>query len=195
MMNNDLQKKVHSMSLVLSFIGALATMTVFSVHIWGTNSTLSSMFIGSFASVMGAAIAVFVAKLFRGFRKRPKVFISYAHNDSEFVMKLVGDLMAMEVGPIVDQLELRVGDDIRSAIDNMIERCDFFLMVISNDMARSNWAKKELDQATSRKKKILPVVLAKDAVPESLSCLYYADFCDDYDRGISQLKTTLGVRT
>ena len=76
----------------------------------------------------------------------------------------------------------------------MIEASDFIIFIVSKSSANSAWAQKELEQAISSKKKILPVVLDKDCIPEILSGLYYADLSDGFEVGLEQLRKTLASR-
>ena len=109
-------------------------------------------------------------------------------------MSLVRELSDLNIQFLVDQLELKVGDDIKGAVDNMIDSADSIIFVISKHSAASNWAKKELDQAFFRKKKILPIVLDKEAVPEILSGVYYADLTEDPKAGFEQLRRSFKGR-
>jgi hypothetical protein len=147
---------------------------------------------GLVASLMGAFLAFFFARALKfASRKEPVVFISYAHKDADFVRKLVDELQKMDVCPLFDQFELKVGDDIRIAVDNMIDRSDYFAFIISTNSVESSWAKKEIEQAMKRDKRILPVVIDLNSVPEELSGIYYADFSKDFETGMAQLRKTL----
>ncbi len=145
---------------------------------------------GMIAALMGAGLAVALAQIMYGLRNRRSVFLSYAHQDTDFAMKLVDDLRKMNVEPIVDRLELKVGEDIRTAVDRMMEEADYFLFVVSDNSMKSDWTKKELEQAIARKKGVLPVVLNPKALPESLSGVFYADFSKEYEQGLFQLRKT-----
>ncbi len=175
---------------VVAISASLLALTAFFLEDFGSSSTLPIL-IGIIASVAGAAIAyafAMAAKMVS--RALPSVFISYSHEDTDFVDQLSEALREVDVNPIVDRLELKVGDDIRSAVDNMIDRSDYFLFVISSNSAKSDWAKKEIEQATKREKTILPIVLDIDAIPESLSGVYYADFTGEFLDGMTQLLKT-----
>jgi len=150
---------------------------------------------GALASVIGGILAVAAGLSLRWMRtRRIVVFVSYTHQDADFVMKLGEDLKRIGLEPLVGRLELKVGDDIRRAVDAMIDRSDYFLFVISESSIKSDWAKKELEQAMARKKKVLPVLLQNASVPQVLSEVFYADFSKEYATGIKQLQKTFGSR-
>ena len=188
---------VGNSSLLMPLMAVIISIAAMSIFFLRDSDLFTTFAIvnGLVASVAGATLAYAMARAYKlASRNLPAVFISYSHQDSQFAEKLAKALEAIDVEPIVDRLELTVGDDIRSAVDEMIDRSDYFLYVISKNSANSNWAKKEIEQATKRDKRILPVVLDVDAVPESLSGVYYADFTGDFESGIAQLEKTLQRR-
>lgn len=145
---------------------------------------------GAGVSVIYALILIRVRQRIRE-RNRPRVFISYSHQDLEFVNKLKNDLEDIGVIPLIDRLELRVGDNIKQAVDRMIDRCDYVIYVSSENTKNSSWSNKEIEQAVKREKKILPVLLSDGTLPEVLNGVYYADFTETYEHGISALERTL----
>lgn len=193
-MNRRFYKYVHRNASVITSMAAVAmALSVFLLKVGRdfTSDSAYTLVIGMTASLMGAFLAFFFARAIRFATKdEPKVFISYTHKDAEFVRKLVEGLEEIDVRPLYDQIELKVGDDIRTAVDDMIDRSDYFAFVISKNSAESAWAKKEIEQAAKREKRILPIVLDLASVPEELSGIYYADFSGDFDAGMNQLNKT-----
>ena len=182
---------MRNISLVAPAVAALASIAAMSYFVLETSKALP-LVSGTLASVVGGAIAYALAMAYKAAsREVPAVFISYSHGDAEFAGKVSKALADLDVEPILDRLELKVGDDIRAAVDEMIDRSDYFLFIISGNSANSDWAKKEMEQAIKREKRILPVVLDAEAIPEPLSGIYYADFTGDFEAGIDQLKRTL----
>lgn len=174
----------------IAAVASLASLSAFAAELLPKDS--QALAIGVFASVLGALLAYSMAEAFRSIRSKQTVFVSYTHADSDFINVLIDQLSDLNVRFLVDRIELKVGDNIKSAVDSMIDAADSIIFVVSDSSARSNWAQKELEQALSRKKKILPVVLNKEAIPETLSGLYYADFSESPDMGLEQLRKTLG---
>lgn len=152
------------------------------------------------AALAGASVAVFYAWFLIKVKQRvreknkPRVFISYSHQDLEFVTKLKNDLEEIGVVPLIDRLELRVGDNIKQAVDRMIDKCDYVIYVSSEFTMDSSWSNKEIEQAVKRGKRILPVVLENGSLPEVLNGVYYADFTETYEHGISALKRTFSTQ-
>lgn len=182
---------MRNISLVALAVAAVASIATMSYVVLETSKALP-LISGSLASVVGGAIAYALAMAYKAAsREVPAVFISYSHEDAEFAGKVSKALAELDVEPILDRLELKVGDDIKAAVDEMIGRSDYFLFIISGNSANSDWAKKEMEQAIEREKRILPVVLDAEAIPEPLSGIYYADFTGEFEAGVDQLKRTL----
>jgi len=62
----------------------------------------------------------------------PSVFISYSHNDKDFVMKLEKLLKRKGARVWLDEHSMKTGDRLISEIVKGIEKTDFFVVVISN---------------------------------------------------------------
>jgi len=123
----------------------------------------------------------------------PQVFISYSRKDSAFVRKLAGDLEKAGYDVWWDVSDLRGGDDWPRVIPAAIEASQYFLVVLSPNSATSEWVEKEYTQALSWRKKIIPLMLAKSAIPFSLNTINYVDFTsDDYAASLNNLLKALG---
>jgi hypothetical protein len=89
-------------------------------------------------------------------------FISYAHEDQEFVLALVHELEEQGLDIRYDQVVLRIGDSLIRAISEEIANGDFLVAVVSPDSVESEWCQKELAVAATqgideRRMKVLPV--------------------------------------
>lgn len=124
-------------------------------------------------------------------RNRPRVFISYCDQDADFVLRLQSALIEHGTVPIVDRLELRVGDDIRKAVEELIETADYFIHVASACSAESASSKVELEYAQNHSKRILPIIIEGGALPESLDGVFYADFRESFESGVAALDRSL----
>jgi tetratricopeptide (TPR) repeat protein len=83
---------------------------------------------------------------------KPKVFVSYADEDSRFVNRLAGDLK--RDFKVWDYRELGLmlgGDRIREVIAQAIDDAEIFLVVVSRHTGKSNWVESELDYAVDRR--------------------------------------------
>jgi hypothetical protein len=92
-----------------------------------------------------------------------KVFISYSHEDSDFVEKVTNDLhLATELNITIDKRCLAAGDSLTKIFDE-IGMSAFLVPVLSSNSASSNWCQKELRTAIvkeieDRSFKVIPIV-------------------------------------
>lgn len=92
-----------------------------------------------------------------------KLFISYSHEDSSFVDKLIEDLeLATELEVSIDKFCLKPGDSLIKIFDE-IGGSDFLVPIISCHSARSEWCQKELRTAIIKEIedssfKVIPVI-------------------------------------
>ena len=115
----------------------------------------------------------------------PSAFISYAHEDHEFVLALVGALQAEGLNIRYDRIALRVGDSLIDTIAREIHDGDFLIAVISPDSAQSTWCQRELALAETQginqgRVKVLPVRFRQAAMPLLLGHAVWCD-ADRYD--------------
>lgn len=121
------------------------------------------------------------------------VFISYSHTDKEFVDKLAVQLVREKVHVWLDRWELHVGDSLITKVQEAISGASALLVILSNASVASEWCKKELNSALIRELEekrvvILPILIEDCAIPLFLKEKMYADFRNDFDKG---LRTTL----
>jgi len=125
-----------------------------------------------------------------------RVFLSHSHADRRFVRRLSADLERCGAKLWLDERELRVGDSVLRSIRKGIDQSDFFIVVLSPAAAASEWVQREIDVATtieirSGKKKVLPVLRGKVALPALLEGKFYADFRRNYRKGLDALLRAL----
>ena len=97
-------------------------------------------------------------------KRAAKVFISYSHQDRDFVSRLVDDIRQFGHEVWIDEKDVVVGFRISATIKRAIRRTRFFLVVISESSATSNWVRWELNEARSRGTNIIPVVLGGSSI-------------------------------
>lgn len=68
---------------------------------------------------------------------KPKVFISYSHKDSDFVLKLKDKLEDKQVEILIDIEKLKYGDNIKDFISKTVRTTDYTVQVISINSLRS----------------------------------------------------------
>ena len=78
------------------------------------------------------------------------VFISYAHEDRQFVTELVAALEAGDLRVWFDGSELRIGDNLRRKIDAGLANSTFGVVVLSHAFFDKEWPQYELDGLVTR---------------------------------------------
>src|ERR1035441_6025446 len=112
----------------------------------------------------------------------PKAFISHATQDHPFVEKFAADLRTNGVDAWSSKWEIRPGDSIRAKIDEGLEDCEHFIIVLSKSSINRPWVQSELDAATIRKldgkvRKIIPIKIEDCGdLPPTLAALLWEDF-------------------
>ncbi len=112
-----------------------------------------------------------------------RAFISHSSKDKPFVRKLKEDLQFNDVETWVDEDELKPGDKLYDTLILGLQSSSHFLIVLSNNIKNSHWVDTEINEAIASldKKiinKIIPIVLRKTEIPESLKGLLYSDFSE-----------------
>jgi hypothetical protein len=113
---------------------------------------------------------------------QPKAFVSHATLDHPFVEKFAADLRANGVDAWFSKWEIKPGDSIRAKIEEGLEGCEYFIIVLSRNSINRPWVQTELDAATIRKlsgkvRKIIPVRIEDCGdLPPTLASLLWEDF-------------------
>jgi hypothetical protein len=107
-------------------------------------------------------------------------FVSYAHEDQEFVLALVERLQTQGLEIRYDQVALRIGDSLIRAIAEEISEGDFLIAVVSPDSVESEWCQTELALAktqgiSERRVKVLPVRFRGVGMPPMLQDTLWGD--------------------
>ncbi|XPV70550.1 MAG: TIR domain-containing protein [Halarcobacter sp.] len=127
---------------------------------------------------------------------KKQVFISYSHEDKEFVEWLNANLQDTNYDIWYDQKEIQLGDSIQDKIVSGIESSNAFIFVLSNSSLTSKWMQYELNSAllqnaSNRGIKILPIKIDNSTIPYDLSNYLYADFSKNKEIGLDILKKAL----
>ena len=117
-------------------------------------------------------------------------FISYAHEDEEFVDALVDVLEMDRVRIWRDTKSTAAGDVLADSIQESIQRSDIFSVVLSGSSSQSEWVAWECKMAlewwqSHGRPRIVPVVLENAEVPSVLVRFRVADFSKTFDVGMS----------
>lgn len=110
-------------------------------------------------------------------------FISYAHEDQEFMLSLVDQLQEQKLDIRYDQVVLNIGDSLIRKLAQEITDGDFLIAIVSPDSVASEWCQRELAIAATQgineaRVKVLPVTVRGAERPPMLTDIY----CGDADR-------------
>lgn len=127
---------------------------------------------------------------------RRVAFLSHSSADKPFIRQLAADLTANGIDVWLDEQRIRVGDSIPEKIAQGLAESDFFLIGLSENSTKSEWVKKELNNALvrevrKRKVHVLPLLIDKTDIPEIISDKKYADFSESYKEGLADLLASL----
>lgn len=128
------------------------------------------------------------------------VFISYSHQDVDFVNRLAAHLTQAKVHVWVDTWELQVGDSLLAKVQQAIQESSALIVVLSRNSVESEWCKRELNAGLMRELEekrvvVLPALLEDCQLPLFLREKLYADFRTNYDQGLRQILETVASVT
>lgn len=100
----------------------------------------------------------------RSISTKSSCFISYSSKDENFVNKMYSDLQANQIKCWYAPVDMKIGDRIRSRIDEMIGDHDKLLLVLSKYSLISQWVEQEVESALELERKeertiLLPIRL------------------------------------
>jgi hypothetical protein len=120
-------------------------------------------------------------------------FISYSRADSEFALKLAGDLKAAGANVWLDQLDIEPGTHWDTAVEEALLNSAHLLVLLSSVSVKSDNVRDEVSYALSQQMKIIPVLVSECKVPFRLARFQHIDFRKDYAAALSSLLKTLRV--
>ena len=126
-----------------------------------------------------------------------KVFLSYAHDDLEFVERLKKALTQEGHDVWMDLAELKPGANIFSKVQEGIEESDYVITVLSPSYSKSSWGRLEYQSFARRelvedRTFILPILIEDAEIPTFLQDRVYADFRTSFNRGMKAVLAALG---
>ena len=121
------------------------------------------------------------------------IFISYSHEDKNFVDKFATQLVQNNIIVWMDRWELNIGDSIIDKVQDAVEGASALLVILSKNSVNSPWCKRELSAGLLRELEekrvvVMPVLIEDCDIPLFARGKLYADFRKDFDDG---LKTVL----
>ena len=137
-------------------------------------------------------------------------FISYSSKDEAFTQRLHADLQDKGVRCWFAPEDMKIGDKIRTRIDEVIRIHDKLLLILSQNSVASAWVEKEVETAFDKeiehKESVLFPIRLDTAVMESKTgwaadirrSRHIGDFCnwknhDEYQKGLERLLRDLKI--
>ncbi|WP_051105238.1 TIR domain-containing protein [Catelliglobosispora koreensis] len=102
------------------------------------------------------------------------VFISYSRRDRHYVDKLATHLSEANVTVWYDY-EMAAGQRFGAVIQQQIDECAVFIVVLTPEAAGSKWVGRELSYAEAHNKPIVPLLLEPCRVPIEVADLHHED--------------------
>jgi len=86
------------------------------------------------------------------------VFISYSHKDSEYTHKLAGEMERYNIPVWIDD-RIDYGTRWPQVIQEKIDSCKAFVLIMSDNARASDWVNNELTYAMGKGRKVFPLLL------------------------------------
>ncbi|MCC6365793.1 MAG: toll/interleukin-1 receptor domain-containing protein [Bryobacterales bacterium] len=129
-----------------------------------------------------------------------EVFVSHSSKNIAFVNRIVGVLAEHEVKSFLSKANIRGAQEWHDEIGAALERCDWFLLVLSPQAVESEWVKRELMFALEEKRykgRILPVIYKTCEAKKlswTLSAFQNVDFRKSFEAGSREMLAALGIQ-
>lgn len=125
--------------------------------------------------------------------RRREVFLSHSAKDRKFVVRLARMLKRHGIRYWYSATHISGAKQWHDAIGRALERCNWFLVILTPDSVRSLWVKRELLFALNEvryNEKIIPLLLRPcehRRLSWTLSEIQFVDFRGSFDGGCRQL--------
>jgi hypothetical protein len=123
----------------------------------------------------------------------PKVFISYAHADSEAARRIADELRKVELQVWLDASSLQPGQNWVAEIERALEDAGYLLALLSSVSLASQWVQREWTSMLTRQLGgknggiVIPVRLEDVRPPTLLQPLQYVDLFPDFNAGVARV--------
>lgn len=122
-----------------------------------------------------------------------EVFVSHSHADQEFAERLVGVLRRHRIPVWYSDTDIQGAQQWHDEIGRALQRCDWFIVVLSPESVASMWVKRELVYALDQDRfegRIAPLMHRAcdyDPLSWTLAQLQMIDFTRSFDDGCRDL--------
>jgi hypothetical protein len=120
----------------------------------------------------------------------PRIFISYAHADSEAANRIADALRSVELQVWVDASSLQPGQNWVAEIEHALEEAGYLLVLLSSTSVDSQWVQREWTSMLTRQLGgrnggvVIPLRLEDVQPPTLLRPLQYVDLFPDFEAGL-----------
>ncbi|PKO45261.1 MAG: molecular chaperone Tir [Betaproteobacteria bacterium HGW-Betaproteobacteria-4] len=125
-----------------------------------------------------------------------KIFVSYSHQDRPRVNLIVDRLQQAGHEVWIDNIRIKLGDNIAERINEGISTAEVVLVVVSKNSMSSKWVQQEfssiaLSEISKRQPKVIPLLIDAGPVPSYLANYYFVDLTRDFEGGLNLLVDSL----
>jgi TIR domain len=127
-------------------------------------------------------------------------FLSHSHRDKSFADQLADTLAAHGVETWYSARQIMAADEWLDEIRKALDRCDWFLIVLSTSAVNSIWVRREVLYALNQPRfvgRITPLLLRQCKWEKRywpLTLINGVDFRQDYGRGYQELLQSWGIK-
>jgi len=119
-------------------------------------------------------------------------FFSYSHVDTDFTVRLTGDLKAAGAMVWLDK-DIAPGDRWDMTVQDALKNCQHLLVILSPDSVNSPNVLDEVAFGLESKKTVIPILYRECEIPFRLGRVQWIDFRTDYAHGLERLVERLGL--
>lgn len=95
-------------------------------------------------------------------KRRPKVFLSYSHEDIELMRKLKTWLVKQGLEVVIDERGIHPSDTLDLVLRDQIDKSDCLLAIGTSNFMMSDWCRKEVEYALHKGKIYYPILFLLD---------------------------------
>lgn len=133
-------------------------------------------------------------------RRAKEVFVSHSTGDRKFVHQLIRFFKINRIGYWYSERHIPGATEWHDEIGQALNRCDWFLIVLSPKSVKSIWVKRELLYALRQnryRRRVVPILIGKckyDQLSWTLADIEMIDFRKNFKAGCKKLLEILGSR-
>ena len=125
-------------------------------------------------------------------KSTPRVFVSYARTDSEFVSRLARDLATADITAWMDVRDIVPGNRWDVSVDTALREATDVVLILSPDACASQNVMDEVSFALANNTRVIPLFCLNCDIPFRWQRIQRIDMSIDYASGFATLLETLG---